>query len=160
MRSEDQLVADLLYGRANTMAGSGLDDQSLIQIAGEEFSGRAYAVVRDWMILDVILPSEELNELTAAGQQPMILLAPRVVHDSDMASPRADLLITGFCQDFFGCFFEVDSKVYVLAGRGARKYAAMPSITALKRVQISVHAEQSAELCFITARDIYPQEQQ
>lgn len=134
-RSDDQLVADLLYGRSSTITGSGLDDQSLIQVAQEEFSGRPFSVVRDWMILDMMMPAEALSELTAVGKLPLVLLANRIVHDSDPTLPLEGLLVTGYSQDFFGCFFEVDDKVYVLAGRGARKYAAMPELAALRRVQ-------------------------
>lgn len=134
INSDDQLVAELLHGRANLMAGSGLDDHSLMLIAREEFSGRSFAIVREWMLLDVMLPAAELSELTAAGLQPLVLLANLIVHDSDASTPMGSQLITGFGQDFFGCFFELDSKVYVLAGRGARKYAAMPALEALRRV--------------------------
>ncbi|MGS0738145.1 DUF6957 family protein [Pseudomonas sp. GG8] len=39
--------------------------------------------------------------------------------------------ITSYQKDFHGCFFESKDKLYILAGRGARKHVSVPAVAAL-----------------------------
>ncbi|WP_238739270.1 MULTISPECIES: DUF6957 family protein [Pseudomonas] len=140
---DEQLVSDLLYGQAQPMGGSNLDDARLIQIAEAEFAGRAFCIVRNWMVLDIMLPAEELGELTAAGRYPMVLIAHDVAYDSDVTKQYQAPLATDYGQEFYGCFFKVGAKMFVLAGRGARRYAAKPAWEALKQTMAEQRARGS-----------------
>lgn len=106
------------------------------------------------MIVDLILPTERLNELAENGQQPLVLLANRVVHDTDATSRVEALTVTGFAQDFFGCFVEADRKMYVLAGRGARKYSAMPALAAFKRLHVGADNPDLDGRCPVPSRGV------
>lgn len=79
---EAELVADVLYGPARTLGGSRLDDDELIKLAREEFEGQPFCVVRNWMILDLLLPEAQESEVRRQGLQPSVLYAHRVVFDS------------------------------------------------------------------------------
>lgn len=64
---EAELVADVLYGPARTLGGSRLDDDELIKLAREEFEGQPFCVVRNWMILDLLLPEAQESEVRRKG---------------------------------------------------------------------------------------------
>ncbi|GLO49590.1 hypothetical protein PPUN110474_09900 [Pseudomonas putida] len=140
MQRDDHLVSELLYGQAQPLCGSGLDDASLIQIAKTEFADRAFCIVRNWMILDIMLPDNELQKVVAAGQHPIVLLAHEITYDSQASQPYQAPLVTGYGEDLYGCFFEAGPKMYVLAGRGARRYAAKPALVALEQMTTEAYA--------------------
>lgn len=129
---ETELVADILYGPARTLGGSRLDDDELIKLAREEFKGKPFCVVRNWMILDLMLPEGQENEIKNQGLQPTILYVHRVVFDSEARASIGDSFVTGYQKDFHGCFFESTDTLFILAGRGARKYASLPAVQAIE----------------------------
>lgn len=136
MQQNDHLVSELLYGQAQPLCGSGLDDLSLIQIAKTEFADRPFCIVRNWMILDVMLPASDMEEVAAAEQHPMVLFAHDVTYDSLTTQHRDVPLVTRYAKDFFGCFFEDGATVFILAGRGARRYVAKTALTALRQKMV------------------------
>lgn len=133
-RLDEDLVSELLYGNAHPLCGSGLDDASLVRIARKELAGRSFSIVRNWMILDVLLPESDIAELSLAGRYPMVLMAHDVAYESEASCRCERPLVTEYGHDFFGCFFEAGSKVYVLAGRGARRYTGKPALIALRQL--------------------------
>ncbi|WP_426236542.1 DUF6957 family protein [Pseudomonas sp. TWP3-2] len=125
------LIEDVLYGPAQMLGGSQLEDGELIQMAREEFEGRPFCIVRNWMLLDLLLAEAQEREVRKQGLQPTVLFINHAVFDSDTLVPTGDGLITGYQKDFHGCFFESKDKLYILAGRGARKHVSVPAISAL-----------------------------
>lgn len=126
------LIEDVLYGPAQMLGGSRLEDGELIQLAREEFEGQPFCIVRNWMMLDLVLSEAQENELRKQGLQPTVLFINHAVFDSDAFVPTGDGLITGYQKDFHGCFFESKDKLYILAGRGARKHVSAPAVEALR----------------------------
>lgn len=126
-----ELLGDLLFGAARTLGGSRLEDAELIKLACDEFEGQPFCVVRNWMILDLLLPEAQESEIRKQGLQPSVLYAHQVVFDSKARFSNSDTFITSYQKDFHGCFFESKETLYILAGRGARKHASLPAVQAL-----------------------------
>lgn len=82
----------------------------------------------------------KLQKVVAAGQHPIVLLAHEVTYDSQPSQPCQAPLVTGYGEDLYGCFFEAGPKMYVLAGRGARRYAAKPALVALEQMTTEAYA--------------------
>lgn len=128
---DSELVVDVLYGQARTLGGSRLDDDELIKLAREEFEGRRFCIVRNWMLLDVMLAEAQEREVRKQGLQPTVLFISHAVYDSDACVPASDGFVTGYQKDFHGCFFESEDALYILAGRGFRKHVSLPAFQAL-----------------------------
>lgn len=129
-RVESSLVSELLFGQAEPLPGSRLADDELVRVAAQEFGTRPYAVVRDWMLMDVLEVTDR-QRVTAPDYEPMVLFAQQVAFDSE--GDRSDWgLLTGYGRHVDGCFFETAEKLFVLAGRGARKLASEQQIDALR----------------------------
>lgn len=127
-----ELIEDVLYGPARMLGGSMLEDDELIKLACEEFEGQPFCVVRNWMILDLLLPEAQEREIRGQGLQASVLYVHQAVFDSDAQIAAGDRFVTGYKKDFHGCFFESQDKLYILAGRGSRKYASLPAVQALE----------------------------
>ncbi|MFR0713629.1 DUF6957 family protein [Enterobacterales bacterium BD_CKDN230030183-1A_HGKHYDSX7] len=133
-----ELLGDVFYGPAHVLPGSGLADEPLLTAAREEFEGREYCVVREWLILDVMVDEHDEKLLSARGLKPIILLAQRVLFDTEGVR-QGGVLLTGFLRQFEDCFFETEEMVYVLGGRGARKHLSMPALKALSKQSGELH---------------------
>ncbi|WP_115147681.1 DUF6957 family protein [Pseudomonas jessenii] len=129
---ETELVADVLYGPARTMGGSRLDDDELIKLAREEFKGKPFCVVRNWMILDVMLSESQESRIKRQGLQPTVLYVHHVVFNTEARISDGDTVISGYQKDFHGCFFESNDTLFILAGRGFRKHVSLPALLALE----------------------------
>ncbi|OYQ23347.1 DUF6957 family protein [Pseudomonas mandelii] len=129
--SDTELLGELLFGSARVLGGSGLDDSELIELATEIFSDKPFCIVRQWMLLDVMLPDSRDKEIKAQGLEATILYAQTMVFDSNNKHQPGDSILSDFQSDFEGCFFESKDKLYILAGRGARKHASLPAVKAL-----------------------------
>lgn len=126
-----ELIEDVLYGPAQMLGGSRLEDAELIKLAREEFEGQLFCIVRNWMLIDLMLSGEQENKIRKQGLQPSVLYANHAVFDSETRIPTGDGFITGYLKDFHGCFFESKDKLYILAGRGSRKHVSLPAVEAL-----------------------------
>ncbi|MDR8365041.1 DUF6957 family protein [Pseudomonas sp. JL3] len=126
------LIEDVLYGPAQILGGSQLEDGELIQLAREEFEGQPFCIVRNWMLLDLLLTEAQEREVRKQGLQPTVLFISKAVFDSEACPPTGDGFITGYQKDFHGCFFESKDTLYILAGRGSRKHASLPAVTSLR----------------------------
>jgi hypothetical protein len=125
------LIEDVLYGPAQMLGGSQLEDGELIQLAREEFEGQPFCIVRNWMVLDLLLTEAQEREVRKQGLQPTVLFISKAVYDNEARVPTRDGFISGYQKDFHGCFFESKDTLYILAGRGARKHVSVPAISAL-----------------------------
>ncbi|POA28185.1 MULTISPECIES: hypothetical protein [unclassified Pseudomonas] len=129
---QTELIEDVLYGPAQMLGGSRLEDDELIKLAREEFEGQPFCIVRNWMLIDLMLSDEQENEIRKQDLQPSVLYANHAVFDSEERIATGNGFITGYQKDFHGCFFESKDKLYILAGRGARKYVSAPAVEALR----------------------------
>lgn len=134
---ELELLADLLHGPARVLNGAKLDDDELIRASHEAFDGRPFCVVRQWMLLDVMLPASQEQEVKTQGLKPCVLYAQAPVYDSQGELKPGDSLLSDFQRDFDGCIFESKDMLYILAGRGARKHASLSAVQALAAYQKS-----------------------
>lgn len=130
---ENLLLEEVLYSPARMLSGSGLADEPLLAAARDEFEGREYRVVREWMILDVMVGEGDDQLISARELQPVTLYAQRVLFDSRDAWPGG-VLLSGFMRKYEDCFFETEDMVYVLGGRGARRHVSMPGLRELARM--------------------------
>lgn len=126
-----ELIEDVLYGPAQMLGGSRLEDDELIELACEEFEGRPFCIVRNWMVLDLLLPEAQESEIRGQGLQPSVLYVHQVVFDSKARFSNGDSFITSYQKDIHGCFFESKDKLYILAGRGARKHVSLPAVQSM-----------------------------
>jgi len=101
---EQQLISDVLFGYARGLPGAGLDDEGLIRVATQEFSGRAFRIVRGWMVLDVIADEGVLGKGSREMQQRTVLLVQHVVFDSE--GKQSEWRVSSYGNHVDGCFFE------------------------------------------------------
>lgn len=127
-----ELVADILYGKARKLPGSGLDDDDLIRIVQEEFPGQQVYVVRQWLLLDVMLPEVEQKEIKSRGLAPTVLFANHLVSDSEDGAPKGEAIISNYESELFGCLFQSENALFILAGPGGRRYVGQPAVAALR----------------------------
>lgn len=127
-----ELIEDVLYGPAQMLGGSRLEDDELIKLACEEFEGQPFCIVRNWLILDVLLPEAQEREVRKQGLQASVLYIHQAVFDSEARISNGESFITSYQKNFHGCFFESKNTLYILAGRGARKHVSLPAVDALK----------------------------
>lgn len=129
--TDDELLGDLLYGSAHPLGGSKLGDDELVELAADTFKEKPFCVVRRWMILDVMLPETTEQEIKAQGLEATVLYAQSAVFDSQNKHAPGDSILSGYLRDFEGCIFESKNTIFILAGRGARKYASFPAVQVL-----------------------------
>jgi hypothetical protein len=128
---DTELLGDLFYGAAHAMGGSSLTNDELISVANDTFKDRHYCVVRHWMLLDV-LPSPSIEkDIKAQGLETTILFAQLMVFDSQNKHRPGESVLSDYQRDLDGCIFESKDMLYILAGRGARKYVSVPAVAAL-----------------------------
>lgn len=130
---DDDLLGDLLFGPARMLRGTELDEAELIRIALDSFDRRPLLVVRTWMLLDVILPSSELQAIEDRGLKPTVLYANHVLFTTQPQEASSYGVISAYQTGLAGCIFESKDALYVLAGRGARKHVSLPALTALQQ---------------------------
>lgn len=134
------LLADLLYGPAQILNGSTLDDVELARVARETFMGRSFCIVRDWLIFDVMVSASTEHELNEEGLKPTILYSPMTVYDSQGKHRPGDSILSGYQSDFDRCIFESKDVLFILAGRGASSshhltlLAGVSMVDSLKRI--------------------------
>ncbi|MGY2273077.1 DUF6957 family protein [Pseudomonas reactans] len=126
-----ELLGELLFGSAQVVGGSRLEDDELIELATVNFTEKPFCIVRQWMLLDVMLPESRDKEIKAQGLEATILYAQTMVFDSSNKLQPGDSILSDLQSDFEGCFFESKDTLYILAGRGARKHAGLPAVKAL-----------------------------
>jgi hypothetical protein len=130
--SDSDLLGELLFGSARVLGGSGLDDNELIELATVTFTDKPFCIVRQWLLLDVMLPESQEREVKAQGLGATILYAQSAVYDSQRKLQPGDSVLSDFQRDFEECIFESKDVLYILAGRGARKHVSAPAVEALR----------------------------
>ncbi|MCH4879118.1 hypothetical protein EQV97_17235 [Pseudomonas sp. TMW22090] len=117
-------IAQLLYGNDGETSGWTGSQEDLISLAGKVFPGKAFCVVRQWILIDLTVTPEELEKLTNLGLLPMTLFAHEVVLDSGGRFQPGMWVRSNFGVSFiYGSMFETKNTVYLLWGPGQRKEA-------------------------------------
>jgi hypothetical protein len=119
-------IAQLLYGNEGETPGWQGSQEDLISLAAKSFPGKAFCVVRQWILIDLTVTTEEKGKLTKLGLIPVTLFAHEVVLDSRGRFQPSMWVRSNFGVSFTeGCMFETNSTVYLLWGLGLRKEATL-----------------------------------
>lgn len=129
---ESALVAGLLSEHGLPVEGDGQPDGVIVQTARANSQGRPFYIVRDWLLLDIMVPSDLEDELKAMGLQPTVVFAHTVVYDSKAEGSRAGAIRSSFQRVLDDSTFESMSTIYILAGPGTRKHVSLPALLALE----------------------------
>lgn len=89
------------------------------------------------MLLDLMLPASQEQELITQGLKSCVLYAQATVYDSQGELKPGDSLLSDYERDFDGCIFESKDILYISAGRGAGKHASLSAVQALAAYQKS-----------------------
>ncbi|WP_156510911.1 hypothetical protein [Pseudomonas sp. p21] len=129
---EAALIAGLLFEGGFPVEGEGASDECIVQAARAANQNRPFCVVRDWLLLDIMVPSDVEDDLKAMGLQPTVVYAHTVVYDSKAEGSRAGAIRSSFQRMLDGCSFESMHTRFVLAGPGVRKHVSLPALLALE----------------------------
>ena len=126
-------ISQLLYGAGDESPGWQNSEEELISLAAETFPGKAFCVVKQWILIDLTVTPVEREKLTSLGLLPMTLFAHEVVLDSKGRFQSGMWVRSNFGKSFTeGCMFETKSTVYLLWGSGLRKEASIGAAFSMK----------------------------
>lgn len=126
-------VSRLLYGVGEEMSGWQGTQDELIALAAKTFPGRAFCVVKQWILIDLTVNSAEKEKLTGLGLLPATLFAHEVVLDSRNRFQPTMWVRSNFGKSFTeDCMFETKNTVYLLWGTGIRKEASIGAAFSMK----------------------------
>lgn len=117
-------ISQLLYGAGKEAPGWQSTQDELIALAAKAFPGKAFCVVRQWILIDLTVNSAEKEKLNGLGLLPATLFAHEVVLDSKGRFQPQMWVRSNFGKSFTeDCMFETKTTVYLLLGAGQRKEA-------------------------------------
>ncbi|MBV7524687.1 hypothetical protein KW834_09735 [Pseudomonas sp. PDM29] len=126
-------ISQLLYGAGEELAGWQGTQDELIALAAKTFPGKAFCVVKQWILIDLTVNPDEKEKLTGLGLLPATLFAHEVVLDSRNRFQPTMWVRSNFGMSFTeGCMFETKSTVYLLLGPGLRKEASIGAAFSMK----------------------------
>ncbi|MNN30360.1 hypothetical protein D3C81_1440050 [compost metagenome] len=131
---EAALVANFLFEGGIPVDGAVESNEHIVETAWTTNQGRPFYVVRDWFLLDVMVPSDVEDGLKAMGLQPTVVYAETVVYDSRTEDSRLGAIRSSFQRVLDGCTFESMNTSFILAGPGIRKYVSLPALLALENI--------------------------
>lgn len=119
-------IAQLFYGEGEALPGWSGSQEDLISFAAKAFPGKAFCIVRQWILIDLIVTPEEKEKLAKLGLLPATLFAHEVVLDSKGRFEPSMWARSNFGKSFTeGCMFETKDTVYLLLGAGQKKEASV-----------------------------------
>lgn len=119
-------IARLFYGTGEDIPGWPGSQEDLIALAARSFPGKAFCIVRQWILIDLIVTPDENEKLTKLGLLPATLFAHEVVLDSKGRFEPTMWARSNFGKSFTeGCMFETKDTVYLLLGAGQKKEASV-----------------------------------
>lgn len=119
-------IARLLYGTDGETSGWNGSQDDFISLAAKVFPGKAFCVVRQWILIDLTVTSEEKEKLARLGLLPATLYAHEVVLDSKGRFQPKMWVRSNFGVSFTpGGMFETKNTVYLLLGSGLKKEATL-----------------------------------
>lgn len=129
---EAVLVTKLLLEGGTYVEGNHQSDESIVDAAWKTNQGQPFYVVRDWLLLDILVPSDVEDDLKTMGLQPTVVFANSVVYDSRTQGSRTGAIRSSFQRVLNDCTFESMHTSYILAGPGTRKHVSLPALLALE----------------------------
>lgn len=119
-------ISQLLYSAEGGILGWNGTQDELISLAAKEFPGKAFCVVRQWILIDLTVTPDEKEKITKLGLLPLTLFAHEVVLDSKGRFQPNMWVRSNFGKSFTdGCMFETKNTVYLLLAAGQRKEASL-----------------------------------
>ncbi|EJM53210.1 DUF6957 family protein [Pseudomonas sp. GM48] len=119
-------ISQLFYGAGDETPGWQGTQEDLIALAAKAFPGKAYCVVKQWILIDLTVTPDEKEKLTTLGLLPATLFAHEIVLDSKGRFQPGMWVRSNFGRSFTeGCMFETKNTVYLLWGSGQRKEASV-----------------------------------
>ena len=119
-------VSQLFYGAGEEVPGWEGSQEDLISLSAKSFPGKAFCVVKRWILIDLTLTPEEKEKLTQLGLLPATLYAHEVVLDSRGRFQPRMWVRSNFGKSFTeGCIFETKNTAYLLLGNGQKKEASL-----------------------------------
>jgi hypothetical protein len=126
-------ISRLLYGAGEEMPGCQGTQDELIALSAKAFPGKAFCVVKQWILIDLSVNRDEKEKLTGLGLLPATLFAHEIVLDSKGRFQAGMWVRSNFGVSFAeGCMFETKSTVYLLLGAGQRKEASIGAAFSMK----------------------------
>lgn len=118
-------VSQLLYSAGEEVVGWEDSQEDLISLAATAFPGKALCVVKQWILIDLILTSEEKEKLTKLGLLPATLFAHEVVLDNKERFQPSMWVRSNFGISSHRYMFETKKTVYLPLGPGLKKEASV-----------------------------------
>lgn len=125
-------VAQLFYGEGEAIPGWEGSREDLISLASKAFPGKAFCVVKKWILIDLTIAPDEKEKLTKLGLLPATLFAHEVVLDSRGRFQPRMWVRSNFGKSFTeGYMFETKNTVYLLSGAGQKKTASLGAVLSM-----------------------------
>lgn len=127
-------ISQLLYGAGEEMPGWQGTQDELIASAAKTFPGKAFCVVKQWILIDLTVTPPEKEKLTGLGLLPATLFAHEIVLDSQGRFQSSMWVRSNFGISSNAYMFETKKTVYLLLGAGQRKAASVGAAFSMKAV--------------------------
>lgn len=119
-------IAQLFYGEGEAIPGWSGTQEDLIALAARSFPGKAFCIVRQWILIDLSVTPDENEKLKMFGLLPATLFAHEIVLDSKGRFQPGMWVRSNFGKSFTeGSMFETKNTVYLLLAAGQRKDASL-----------------------------------
>ncbi|OXR28266.1 hypothetical protein PSUM_27530 [Pseudomonas umsongensis] len=126
-------ISQLLYGAGEEVAGWQGTQDELIALAAKTFPGKAFCVVKQWILIDLTVNPDEKEKLSGLGLLPATLFAHEIALDSKGRFQPSMWVRSNFGVSFTeGCMFETNNTVYLLLGSGLKKEASIGAAFSMK----------------------------
>ena len=125
-------VSQLLYGAGEEVVGWEGSQEDLISLAAKMFPGKAFCVVKQWILIDLTVTPVEREKLTSLGLLPATLFAHEIVLDSQGRFQPSMWVRSNFGISSHSYMFETKNTVYLLLGSGLRKEASIGTAFSMK----------------------------
>lgn len=109
-----------MIGPNQVMRGAQMGLQEAIAATEARFPGISFCVLNEWVWVDFDAPDIVLDELSAQGMRPTMLLAFGVLFDSNAINKSHWFRTTPLTEFSDEMFFQTQNKLYVLLGNGRR----------------------------------------
>ena len=118
-------ISQLLYGAGKEVPGWQGTQDELIALAAKTFPGKAFCVVKQWILIDLTVNPDEKEKLSGLGLLPATLFAHEIVLDSQSRFQPSMWVRSNFGISSSPYLFETKKTVYLLLGSGLRKEASI-----------------------------------
>ena len=118
-------ISQLLYGTGYESPGWQDSEEGLISLAAKTFPGKAFCVVKQWILIDLTVTPVEREKLTSLGLLPATLFAHEIVLDSQGRFQPSMWVRSNFGISSHRYMFETNKTVYLLLGPGLKKEASV-----------------------------------